>query len=582
MSNFLEAIAGVVFYCIPLIIVGMGVLVVWMFRERQYSRKKGIALVVLPLLCVWSFFYLGHSWRLIPVMFTGHYRYHASETPDPKLIPTPPEDHASHVLDLLIENGQLFDGSPLVRYELGEVDIMYHGRVDGTPPDHAVPHAYIDVVLHLEDGRTLEQIAEYKADNAPLTATWRFKTVKMINSWVGSMGRVGRPAHIVFVEVISSSGSSRMGLTVDPFSASVVQTSQPPVQFQLESVIDVREGNGFEYVQLSDIGRNGDLLYQTQVASSHRTILHTKDGERIVLSEDGEHDDYYGGWGIFSLDETKIAYGVGNGSEPGQLLVYERGNGRQTTIGEMDWITHHWVGHDQLVFSQDEQIVRQDVDGEQELVRDYPTGDYTSRNRFAPSPTGKHLMYVSDDQTIRMLNIETNEEQPIGWQLGAYRMSELTAAWSPTGDQVVFADNERQVTLKLWTAATGKVTDLFYLEPHKEIGSRPEDREIDNLNFTSSCWLTPNVVFVTVTSLTAPTHTPYRHTTNYPLVIDVTTGEAWEIENVELRDNYQRPNATFYHWGLLLNVQEHVQCGHGYLGVVGMRGDSKIKLYRYE
>lgn len=485
LNTFMQLILFLAAWLLLLILILSVAGFVW---RRHKAGKIALLLAGLLLLLVGIAYANGDvSWRLLPTLVSGGYQYEPNTAPpDPLLVPRRPELIIERQLAALLGQtgaAPLRADTALSDYEIEAV------HIDDWPKYHWLT-AVVDVTFTFADG-SQEQV--------PLTLPAKGGSYILVPLF----GEVNRNA---FTWYAPESSLGHLLLTDAPVTP--LRTDEPPLTLTAVGSVDVTGLPGVNpqasFASVSDISTAGTLLLdvdlrQDQTSIGNAVIQATNDDWHTVI------ETQLSARPVFSPDGERIA--IIRSPRPLQLVVKQQANGKEEMItttstplsAGVDWMTHHWVGNDQIAYSHNNTVYLHDLNsGERRALAEVPAHEFRGGQHFRVSPDGQRLAYADFDDRLWVKDLASGEQQLVGWDVeGALWGSGL--AWRDDGQQLLFTTRDnttlpRQQGLWLWDAASGESRLLVQAGPGF-LGSNGQTA----VHLGQPCWINEETVLFAAT-----------------------------------------------------------------------------------
>jgi len=447
LNTFLQFTLFVAAWLLLFVLILSAAGLVW---RRHKAGKIALLLAGLLLLLVSVAYANGDvSWRLLPTLLTGYQYEPNTAPPDPRLVPRRPELIIERQLAALVGQtgaAPLRPDTALAAYEIEAVHIddwhKYHWLT-----------AVIDATLTFADG-SQEQV--------PLTLPAKGGGYILVPFF----GEVNRYAFAWYAPE-----SSLGHLLQTTASATPLSDGSPPLILEEINTIDVA-ARQLEHVDpqtsfasVSDISVVGGMLLDVDLRQDKTSV-----GSAILLHTTGKTETLgetqISARAVFAPDGQRLAYI--RSPRPLQLVVREA-NGEEDVITNIDWMTHHWVGNNQIAYSQNNIVYLHDLSsGERRALAEVPSHEYHGQY-FRVSPDGQRLAYADLDNRLWVKDLSSGEQQAIGWDVRQIGWGS-GLAWRDDGQQLLFTSRNNttlpdQQALWLWDAASGETRLLMQVVP---------------------------------------------------------------------------------------------------------------------
>jgi hypothetical protein len=455
-----------------LLILVLGVVgLVW--RQRK-TGKIALLLAGLLLLLVSVAYTNGDvSWRLLPTLVTGYHYEPNTEPPDSLLVPRRPELIIERQLAALVRQtgaAPLRADTALSDYEIEAVHIddwhKYHWLT-----------AVIDTTFTYADG-SQEQV--------PLMLPAKGGSYILVPLF----GEVNRNAFTWYAPESSLGHLLTMAAPV-----TILSDGSPPLTLDKINTIDVSARNienvnpETSFTSASDISAVGTMLLDVDLRQDQ-----TSDGNAVLLHTTGKTETLVetqvSARAVFAPNGQRLAYI--RSPRPLQLVVREA-NGEEDIITSVDWMTHHWLGDDQIAYSHNSTVYLHDLrSDERRALAEVPSHEFHGQH-FRVSPDGEHLAYADLDNRLWVKDLSSGKQQTIGWEVSDVVWgSGLT--WRDDGQQLLFTTHNRttlpdQQELWLWDTVSGE-THLLVRDGSGFLGSHAENP----VGLSQACWVDEETV----------------------------------------------------------------------------------------
>ncbi|MCB8989050.1 MAG: hypothetical protein H6665_00395 [Ardenticatenaceae bacterium] len=521
---------------IPILVVA-----VFIWRRRRAGKLAAVLVGILLLLTAGAYAGGDISWRLFPALVRGYHYDPGIAAPDTRLVPRRPELIIERQLAALLGQtgaAPLDPHSPLADYTIDMV------HIDGWANDQWVT-AVLDTTLTFADGHQ-----EY----VELTLPAKGGSYLLVPFF----GEVNRSAYTWYAPE-----SSLAPLLQTPAPVTTLRDDMPPLTLQLVETVDVSALPGVDpeasFVTASDLSASGTLLADINL---HRGEVRT--GNAVLRHADGAVQQLAETWfvarALFSPDGQRIAYIFSQRNRPFQLVVREA-DGKEQVVTAVAWMTHHWVGHDQIAYSDNVAAYLVDLNsGETRFLVTLPPYEFMGGQRFRVSPNGERIAYMDENGRLWVKALPDGEPQPIGWDVTNISW-EAGLTWRDDGQQLLFISRDivtlpNQQEVWLWDATSGATTLIARDGPHF-LGN-----SVDNpANLVKSCWLDDKTVLLVAY---APAQSwPLAHEEATRLLAAHTDGSGiWDVT----------PNGQF--------VASEVRCANGQVAL--NTSGTTINLYQVQ
>lgn len=461
-------------WLLPFIFVLGIVGLIW--YRRRLGKFAALSAVLLLLLLGAAYLNGDVSWRLFPALMNGYHYSPADEIPDARLVPRRPELIVERQLAALV--GQT--GSPPLRQEIALVD-------------------YAVDAVHIEDWHNRQWLTA-DLDTTLIFADGSQEKVSLSLPAKGGsyilfplLGEINRSAYAWYAP---ESGLGHLLQT--PATVTFLRDESPPITLQLVDSVDVASLAGVNpdasLAVVSDISADLTLLLDVDLRREQ-----TKTGNALLLL-DGEQphrlaETWLSARAIFAPDGERLAYIRSRRNRSLQLVVQES-NGEEQVISAVDWMTHHWVGNDQIAYSQNGVAYLHNLNNDEtRSLVDLPPHDFMGGQKFRVSPDGGRIAYEDFDGRIWIKSLLSGEQQPIGWDL-----SELGwgpgMAWRNDGQQLLYTTRNittlpGQQELWLWDAASDE-SRLIVRDGPGFLGNSEDDL----VNLGNACWVNDETILL--------------------------------------------------------------------------------------
>lgn len=477
--TIINSFAQLLLYCAGWLLPFVLVLVLAGLFQWQRRAGKIAALLagILLLLTVGAYAGGDVSWRLVPALMRGYHYDPGIAAPDARLVSRRPELIIERQLAALV--GQTGDApldpnSPLADFVIEMV------HIDGWA-NHQWLTAVLDTTLTFADGRQEQVQLSLPAKGGAYLL-------------VPFLGEVNRNAYAWYAPE-SSLGS----LLQTPAPVTALRDDTPPLALELVGTVDVSALPGVNpvasFVSASDLSASGALLADVDL----RREEGSRDENAILLYDDGETQVLAETWlsarAIFAPDGRRIAYIRSRRNRPLQLVVQEA-DGKEQVVTAVDWMTHHWVGNDQITYSHDAAAYLTNLDsGETRLLASLPPHEFMGGQQFRVAPNGERIAYVDFDGRLWVKALPDGDPQPIGWDVTDTGWG-AGLTWRADGQQLLFITRNTttqpgQQKVWLWDAAND-ATSLIARTGPGFLDSGADDV----VNLWQSCWLDDETVLV--------------------------------------------------------------------------------------
>jgi hypothetical protein len=159
-------------------------------------------------------------------------------------------------------------------------------------------------------------------------------------------------------------------------------------------------------------------------------------------------------------------------------------------------MTHHWVGENQLAYSDNGVAYLHDLDSdERRALVSLPPHEFRGGQHFRVSPDGERIAYADFNDRLWVEEIESGRRQAIGWNVTTLGW-EPGLVWRDDGEQLFFTTRNNttlpdQAELWLWDAAGGKARLLVRTGP----GFLGSDAETV-ARLWRACWINDGTVLL--------------------------------------------------------------------------------------
>lgn len=448
---------------------------VW--HKRRVGKISGAAGGLLLLTVLTAYIFGPVSWRLWPALMQGYEYNPNEETPDPRLVLRQPELIIGRQLAAL--KGQtgpapLREDTPLVDFR---IETVY---IDGWRNTWVT--AFVNTTLIFADGAQEQQT---------LTLLARGGSYILAPFW----GEVNRSAYAWYAPE-----SSLGGLLQTAVPATPLRTDTPPATLEKTDSIDIAS-LGLDGINpqtsaaiASDLLSDGTLLLDAELReaeySTGNLLLRYKNGQTDVLAK-----TRWAARGVFSPNGGTIIY---TRSTPISLkLILQDSDDFEVMLSTIDWIgEYHWVSNDKIAYSIGDTIYLFNRRNDQtEALATLPTDKLWGPRYFRVSPDGKRIAYSDFDGRLWVKEINTDEQQAIGWNVTEISWG-TGMSWRDDGKQLLFTTYNNvtlpdQNELWLWDTTSGKTSLLARTGP----GFLETDQ--GHISLGKACWVNEGVVLVT-------------------------------------------------------------------------------------
>lgn len=467
LHSFAQLILFFAAWLLPLILL-LGVL--GLLRRKQRAGQAALLLSALLLLLTGTAYAGGDvSWRLFPTLINGYHYAPGESSPDPLLVPRRPELLIERQLTALIGQtgpAPLRPDSPLTDFTIDAVHIDDWRQYRWLT-------AVLDATLTFADGRQQQ-----------ITITIPAKGGSYL--LVPLLGEVNRSAYAWYAPE-----SSLAHLLQTPAPVTALRQDTPPLTLTLADVVDASGLAGVNptasFLSASDIAADGALLLDVDLRQEQTAVgnalLHHTNGQTERLTE-----TYISTRALFAPDGRRLAYIRSQHGRSLQLIVREP-DGREITITGVDWMTHHWVGNEQITYSYDGAAYLYNLSsGKSQFLVTLPPHEFRGGQQFRVAPDGQRVAYVDFDGRLWVKEITNGQQQLIGWDVNNAGWNP-GLAWRGDGQQILFATRDsvtlpNQQELWLWDAASGATRLLVRTGPGFLNHGGPEA-----IDLGSPCWL---------------------------------------------------------------------------------------------
>jgi anti-sigma factor RsiW len=278
-------------------------------------------------------------------------------------------------------------------------------------------------------------------------------------------------------------------LLTDPAPAVPLSEGAAPFVLAPIDTIDagaLEESAGYVDIAVpSDIAADGRVLFDQDVRSTegsrsvNRLMLYRPGGGAQQIAE-----TFLSARGAFSLDGRRVLYVDSQKGSPSRLMVWD--GGASLSLGEIDWMTHHWVGDDTVAYSaRDRAYLHSLVNGSRQSLATLPVGDTVRAWYFRVAPDGEHIAYSTADGGLWLRSVSDGSVAFLGWDV-----SELSwgagMAWDARGERLAYSTMNRTTLpdqAALW------VRDIHDSAPLLLARSAPGFLDDDYVPFGKVCWV---------------------------------------------------------------------------------------------
>jgi hypothetical protein len=479
-------------------------------RRRPAGKAIGLCAGLLLLLLIIAFAFGDISWRLIPAFINGYTYHPQTETPDSLLVPRRPDLIIERQLNALIGQmgtAPLSSDSPLLTYQIETV------HIDNW---HYWPTAVLDTTLTFANGRQLT-----------ITITIPTKGGTLIN--IPFIGEVSRNAYAWYAPESNLAPLLQTAAPVTP-----IRSDSPPISLQFITTADVTNlpnvNPQTSYLSAADISATGDLLLDVDLREGQTTI-----GNALLLQSNDRIETlantFISTRATFAPD-GQIAYIRSQKNRPLQLVV-RRENGEEMVITAVDWLTQHWLNNHQIAYSHNNLAFLYNLNsGHTFPLAQLPSHEFMGGQHFRVAPDGQRIAYADFDGRIWVKNINSDQQQPIGWNIESFGWaSGLT--WRDDGQQLLIQTRNtttlpNQQELYLWDAASDQTRLLL------RTGTGFLSSQGNDIRLGQACWLND------ITLLIIATLIGYQDEIHL-LAADTTSQSVWDVP---LPEAFTLPDAT--------------------------------------
>jgi hypothetical protein len=240
----------------------------------------------------------------------------------------------------------------------------------------------------------------------------------------------------------------------------------------------------------SDVAADGRVLFDQDVRSAgggrsaNRLMLYRPGGSVQQVAE-----TYLPARGVFSPDRRRILYTESEKGEPPRLMAWD--GGAAFLLGEIDWMTYHWVDDDTVAYSaRDRAYLYSLLNGSRRSLVTLPRGQTVRARYFRIAPDGEHIAYSSADGGLWLRSVSDESATFLGWDVSEIGWG-AGMAWDARGERLAYTTMDRTTLpdqAALW------VRDIHADAPVLLARWAPGFLDDGYVSFGKACWVDEGTV----------------------------------------------------------------------------------------